>query len=227
MSITDTTAHPAQGASILFCRHINSLLSTLGSIDIELAWIPGHHGIIGNERADSIAKDAVNKRPLFHSTISWAREKAKSRATKTWQTEWLARPHINLAATALSLAPSAKLTRFHQSFNGPRETHTRIMQILLGHSFCGEYYSRFVPSESVECPCGHPIQTRTHIITECPLLEPHRHHLRTASHPLSLPILLSTKTGLKALAKFISASHAFSKSASSTPAPESSDIDYG
>ena len=33
--------------------------------------------IFGNERADSIAKAAVNLRPLFKSTISWARENAK------------------------------------------------------------------------------------------------------------------------------------------------------
>jgi hypothetical protein len=59
---------------------------------------------------------------------------------------------------------------------------------LLGHLFCGEYYARFVE-------CDVPHQTRTHILIECPLLEPYYHLLRATSRSLSLPILLSTKTG--------------------------------
>jgi len=48
--------------------------------------IPGHQGIFGNERADSIARAAVNQYPIF-ATISWAREKAKSRALKARRIE--------------------------------------------------------------------------------------------------------------------------------------------
>ncbi|KAG2063359.1 hypothetical protein BDR04DRAFT_1038260 [Suillus decipiens] len=77
--------------------------------------------------------------------------------------------------------------------------------------FCGEYYARFVPTESVSCPRGHPQQTRAHVLIECPVFDAYRHHLRTVSRTLSLPIILSTKSGLEALAKFISESHAFSK----------------
>jgi ribonuclease HI len=210
-TITDTSAHPAQGASILFRRHIDNLLLTSNPFDVELIWIPGHKGILGNERADSIAKAAVNHHPIFASTISWAREKAKSRALKTWRTEWASRSHTNLAASALTSPPSTKLSPFHRFFNGTRATHSRIIQTLLGHFFCGEYYARFVPTESVSCPCGHPQQTRTHIITECPNFDAYRHHLRAASRTLSLPVILGTKTGLVALTKFIAESHAFSK----------------
>jgi len=173
-SITDTTAHPAQGASILFRRHMDSLLSTLNPFDIELIWIPGHKGILGNERADSIAKAAVNHQPIFASTISWAREKAKSRALKAWHTEWASRSHTNLAATALTNPPSTKLSPFHRFFNGTRATHSRVIQTLLSHFFCGEYYARFVPTEPVSCLCGKPQQTHAHILTECPVYEAYR-----------------------------------------------------
>ena len=210
-TITDTTAHPAQGASILFRRHVDNLLLTSNPFDVELIWIPGHKGIFGNERADGIAKAAVNHHPIFASTISWAREKAKSRALKAWRNEWASRSHTNLAATALSTPPSTKLSPFHRSYNGTRATHSRIIQTLLGHFFCGEYYARFVPSESVSCPCGHPQQTRAHVLTECPIYDPYRHHLRTVSRTLSIPVILSTKSGLQALAKFVNESHAFSK----------------
>ena len=142
-TITDTTARPAQGASILFRCHVDNLLLTSNPSDVELIWILGHRGIFGNECADSIAKAVVNHRPIFASTISWACEKAKSRALKAWRTEWAFRHHTNLAATAISSPPSTKLSPFHQSFNA-RATHSRIIQTLLGHFFCGEYYARFV-----------------------------------------------------------------------------------
>ncbi|KIJ65523.1 hypothetical protein HYDPIDRAFT_58992, partial [Hydnomerulius pinastri MD-312] len=80
-----------------------------------------------------------------------------------------------------------------------------------GHGFRGDYYARFVPSESTECQCGHPLQTREHILSDCPLFEPHRHHLRSVSHSISPPFILGTKAGLKALNKFIQASRAFAK----------------
>jgi len=184
-----------KGQSILFRR----------PFDIELIWI------FGNERTDSIAKAAINHRPISASTISWAREKAKSCALKAWRTEWASRPHTNLAATAIGQPPFTKFSPFHPSFNGTRATHSRIIQILLGHLFRGEYYACFVPTESASCPCGDPQQTRAHILTDCFIYDAHRHHLRAVSRTLSLPVILSTKSGLGALAKFVTGSHTFSR----------------
>jgi hypothetical protein len=106
----------------------------------------------------------------------------------------------------------------HPHFNGPRSVHTRIIQTITGHGFHGDYYARFVPSESTSCPCGtEPIQTRDHILAECPLFEPYRHHLRSASRALDTPFILGTTTGLEALSRFISASQAFAKVSQSLP----------
>ncbi|KAI4294017.1 hypothetical protein GGG16DRAFT_37415, partial [Schizophyllum commune] len=93
-----------------------------------------------------------------------------------------------------------------------RHIQTRIIQTILGHGFRGDYYARFVPSESPACPCGTaPIQTRDHILSECPLYEHGRHHLRAVSPSLSTPIILGTHAGLKALSLFISTTNAFAK----------------
>jgi hypothetical protein len=211
--------NPAQGASILFRRHIDRLLA-FPNIQVELVWVPGHKGITGNERADTIAKAAVTKQPIIHSTISWAREKAKTHALKAWQNYWATRPHTNLSAVALRGPPSYQLAPFHRHFDGPRSVHTRIIQTITGHGFRGDYYARFVPSESTACPCGEePMQTRDHILAECPLHEPHRHLLRDASRALDTPFLLGTTSGLEALSRFINASQAFSKAPTPLPFP--------
>ncbi|KAF8529760.1 hypothetical protein BU17DRAFT_36363, partial [Hysterangium stoloniferum] len=62
------------------------------------------------------------------------------------------------------------------------------------------------------CPCGtKDIQSRLHILSECPLHKEHHHTLHTASQDISLPIILGTHKGLEALAEFIATSDAFQK----------------
>ncbi|KAF9510993.1 hypothetical protein BS47DRAFT_1347317 [Hydnum rufescens UP504] len=41
----------------------------------------------------------------------------------------------------------------------------------------GSYYAEFVLDEDKACECGEPVQTRTHILLECPMFEDDRHRL--------------------------------------------------
>ncbi|KAF8512086.1 hypothetical protein BU17DRAFT_96595 [Hysterangium stoloniferum] len=117
-SIDDLSDHPAQGASIIFWKHIDSLLSD-PSRRVSLSWIPGHHGFHGNEEADTLAKEAVNFHPLLHSTTSWALERAKARALKHWRKDWLHLPHTNLAAMALHKRPPCNCRSSTRNMEGP------------------------------------------------------------------------------------------------------------
>ncbi|KZS86514.1 hypothetical protein SISNIDRAFT_420803, partial [Sistotremastrum niveocremeum HHB9708] len=63
------------------------------------------------------------------------------------------------------------------------------------------------------CPCGEHLQTRAHIIQECPLYEEHREILRTYDRDLSLQRLLGESEGIEVLAEFIRLSDAFAKAA--------------
>ena len=159
-----------------------------------------------------------------------SREKAHKRAIKAWRKEWSSQPHHNLASVTLRLPPSDKIQKVHKLFLGNREAHARLIQAITGHGFFGEYYARFVPSQSTACPCGEaPIQTREHVIVECSLFEEQRHYLRAASRALSIPHILGTADGLQALSKFIINSRAFAKATTEphqTPEPQDEHDDW-
>jgi hypothetical protein len=58
----------------------------------------------------------------------------------------------------------AKERRTQLALGDKREVFGRLLQCRTGHGYTGEFYSRFVPDENVDCLCGEPLQTREHII---------------------------------------------------------------
>jgi hypothetical protein len=74
------------------------------------------------------------------------------------------------------------------------------------------------------------MQTREHILADCPIFEPYRHHLRAASRGIDIPFILGTTSGLEALARFIETSQAFAKAPIPTSAlsvPDPNCLDTG
>ena len=90
-------------------------------------------------------------------------------------------------------------------------TFSRSFQACTGHTHIGSYYSHFVPTEPVECPCGEACQTRHHILLECKQYERFRHVLGQHNEDRALDNLLGTEKGIAHLAEFIEVSNAFAK----------------
>jgi len=80
-----------------------------------------------------------------------------------------------------------------------------------------EYYARQSIDEPVDCSCGAPLQTREHILVDCPQYATWRHLLQKHSPALSPTAILGTKEGIKVLSAFIAKSGAFTKSGEPDP----------
>lgn len=219
IAIFEAKAGPSQGHSWIFREFATHFLEADQNHTVNIEWTPGHEGVTGNEIADQLAKDATDldaghERSTRLSTLRWVRE----RAMQAWRGEWKKERPTGRFATANRLPPKAKLKKCF--FKLPREVFGRILQCCTGHCFTGEYNCSHIPSEPVDCPCGAALQTRKHIIQDCPRYAAHRHLLREASKEIDLPTILGADEGIDALAKFIQASGAFTKSGEPRPDAE-------
>jgi hypothetical protein len=204
--------HAGQIFSTSFCDIVDRFLSISQTHTVYIGWLPGHAGVPGNEHADELAKAAASQRSLAGSTLTWLGACALRQAAKAWVQEWeLLDWTLSWWGPALSKPPSTKIACFHKSFTGSCKLQCRLIQVLLGHCFAGEYYTWFVLSEDTACPCGNPWQGLEHILWECPVFGQARGALCLAYHRLTQAELFGTTKGLTSLADFLHHTRVFKK----------------
>jgi ribonuclease HI len=222
--IGSRAVHVRQISSTSFCNIVDRFLSISQTHTVYVGWLPGPAGVPGNKRADELAKATTSQRSLVGSTLTWLGMRASRQATKTWVQEWeLLDWTLSWWGPALSKPPSTKIARFHKGFTGSCELQCRLIQVLLGHSFAGEYYAWFVPSEDTACPCGNPWQGLEHVLWECPVFGHARGALRLAYCRPTWAQLFSTNKGLTSLANFLHRTRAFKKASSARWPPADGD----
>ena len=218
-AISDPKPKTAQFFALKFHNIIRPLLTTHENLKISISWCPSHCGIPGNERADKLAKEATELERQTPYTVSHsnARRRAKSSILKLWQIEWSSSPKVGRYAIANRIKPSLNPTPHFKNLKDKREIFGRITQCRTGHSYTGEFRRSFLPlsPDPETCPCDNEtLETRTHILRECPRYTQHRNILRTASRDIAIPEILGSKEGIAALAEFLQKSAAFTRTGS-------------
>jgi ribonuclease HI len=210
-SIFNTSPKPGQLYCSNFYRKTVEFLDADPSHTVEIAWTPSHTGIEGNERADELAKAGTE----LASEAAWNRSRSnairmnKKRSEMEWQKQWADRSVFGRFAIANQIPPSLKPTERLKKTK--REVFGRLVQCRTGHAHLGEYYSKFVPTKNIDCPCGEEFQTREHVLRACPWYEQHRHILRKVSADISLSDILGTEKGISALIDFLDITGAFTR----------------
>ncbi|KAJ1300405.1 hypothetical protein OPQ81_005225 [Rhizoctonia solani] len=159
-----------------------------------------------NETADKLAKAGANlpPTPLFNRTVTWLKTRATTQATRSWKKIWDS--HTARRIDSDHRIPRPPALKLHPIFNVermPRERSSRLVQLITGHGFYGEYRARFFPDLDPSCLCGEPIETTAHAIAFCPRQEDKRHIHREYSPNLIERELFGTVTGLKAISEYI------------------------
>jgi hypothetical protein len=211
--------HPGQQFSHVFCSFTNYFLGCSAERRIGLYWIKGHSGSRWNNKVDGLAKLACTLPPTVGPTIAWRREFATKKLVSGWRRAWdfNHQPPTRLCLRSLSHPPSTRpslirnLEAAVKSDELPvtklRKAVSYTIQTLLGHGWFGQHsalHRPWDPSTTTSCPCGAPgVQTREHLIFECPRHDRHRCLIREVSSSFDPHIILDTRKGQAALCKFI------------------------
>src|SRR4030095_11114523 len=163
---------------------IDSLVQPSTHRKLEIVWIPGHHGIVGNEQADENAKkaasDAAISTKTFHSPLKSCRTQqikklSKLQAKKRWESNKSFSKHLRLVLT------NDKANRGPKLYNAlpNRISAATIVQLRTGHCGLNKCLHRFGIRNSPNCECGYGRkETVEHYIFECPKCKDERKVLR-------------------------------------------------
>lgn len=152
---------------ILKIKSVIKTFTEKGS-SIKVIWVPGHVGVVGNERADSLAKDAIRsgldsrfgvplreiynkgKEDVFEELIGWCHQEGASKGTafcenylREGRSPWFWK---------------AKL---------PRKTITVINRLRSGHTSLRESLFKFHIVDSPMCLTCNEIETPNHVFWDC------------------------------------------------------------
>ncbi|KAL5494985.1 hypothetical protein ACEPAI_447 [Sanghuangporus weigelae] len=152
-------------------------LTRFPRLTIHFHWCPGHENIVGNERADELARDAARGDPdhELNPTLCYLRSFASHRALQLWRGQHRAwEPTTRLGRMAKRACVGEVSHRPHPLLRlpAPRWVKARAAQLLTSCGRFGDYFhKRHIVGPSYRCrhcPLHFPpLETRTHILLDC------------------------------------------------------------
>ena len=154
---------------------INSVSYT--HLDVYKRQVPGHCGIVGNERADEIVKASAKMQPnqMPQMSLSKLKNDVMGMIQEEWKERW------RQASTGRRLFELQPTPTDHKLYEGvPREIATFAARARTGHIVTQQYLFRFKLSTSLNCEnCGEQKEeSLAHILLECTSINGRRDRLR-------------------------------------------------
>jgi ribonuclease HI len=175
-----------------------------------IEWVPGHSGIVGNERADQLAGEAASERRHGRTSIAWLKERISQHFT-------IAKDSETDQGKETITPPAPKISFLDRASNRLART---VAQIRTGHWLCAPYLKRVRKNREEQVSdkcwwCGQYRMSRTHVFLRCmhPKLEVARKDFwdrpdedgKIRQRPTSVGQLLGKSKWEKPLADWITA----------------------
>lgn len=176
---------------------IRSLLDCLKSsgTKIQLAWIPSHVGIDGNERADELASAECTTPSGNTITNSLSTSEILALVRTEWKTALLLSFKQKCMKSCVQLRNHLGLRPWHHSDN--RRASVALHRLRTGHNHLNSFRHRIDPEEDPSCRNGcEAIEDTQHILIDCPTHNQRRHKLKTFLTSKAVGFNLDTILGL-------------------------------
>src|SRR6185369_12400577 len=152
-----------------------------GNPSFRIFWVPGEGEFpILTEVYNRLRGPNGLRRPVANQQVKGTVDWLRKEATRKMVDRWRSRPPKERGNHFLDLYEHEKgraIKPIHIK-GGPwirskasanNVLFARLTRSILGHASTGEYRQRFHPHLPTNCQCGAELQTRQHLITECPL----------------------------------------------------------
>ena len=191
---------------------------------VEFIWTPGHEGIFGNETADAEAKKAaegessipkslpqfIRQKPLPIS-IAATRQTLKKHAKLRWKNEWFDSARYEKTNAIDSTLPSNDYLHIIDQLR--RNQASILTQLRTGHIPLNAILHRIKKADSPDCTHCSPGYRENvfHYLLICPHYVNVRRRLQANLNceASSIPFLLSSRTGIPHLLRYISDTKCF------------------
>ena len=188
--------------------------------NVLIQWCPSHMGIAGNELADALAKQAVQRRQPNNQpivTLGHLKRLAKKDITTAWQHLWrtweekeesgkrvsgMGRNYRLISKDSLSFSLRPKPTLL----NLPKSISSAYIQLKTGKGLLKSFQYAICRAPDDKCFCSAAKRQDTrHLLLECKEFMKERKILikRLKGIPLGLNVLFCTTQGQKALIEFL------------------------
>ena len=130
-----------------------AIMNLCESHKVAIQWIPSHCGLYGNEKADTLAKEASSSQQTDEAT---SYEEEKTLIKRKIQEDWT-KMHPN----------NNKKDAYYQL---TRREQVIITRLRTGHNRLRcHLYNKFRVGETDQCPCGENVQDTEHVLQTCSL----------------------------------------------------------
>jgi hypothetical protein len=134
---------------------------------IEIAWIPSHSGITGNEKVDTLAKMAAQSND--HSNLIFQPADFFSVAIRNvqmeWEQSWVSSPKGNHYKAVNGLNIPSKPWFYKKNYSKP--SVSTLCRLRIGHCVVASHLHRIGVFQSPMCECGEEPETINHVFFNC------------------------------------------------------------
>ncbi|XP_023210408.1 uncharacterized protein LOC111613291 [Centruroides sculpturatus] len=130
---------------------------------IKFRWVKAHAGLVRNERADALAKDAADNESTDFNILprAYIKKKIRDSMRKRWQVRW---SDSTKGRNTYEILPNIEERLGELKWMSIDFVMT---QMLSGHAKCNAYLHKINKHPNDRCECGADCQSIQHLIFQC------------------------------------------------------------